>query len=122
MCKGKVRIVLLSDRLIQKLEDYCRKRNIISGEIFITKNGKPWNRSNIWRSMKKAAERANIESTKVYPHNLRHLFAQVYYSQQHDLLTLADILGHSNIETTRLYLMSNGARHRSQINSLGLVK
>lgn len=122
MCKGKVRIVLLSDLLIQKLEEYCRKNHIVSGEIFITKSGKPWNRSNIWRSMKKAAEKADIEKTKVYPHNLRHLFAKVYYAQQHDLLTLADILGHSNIETTRLYLMTNGAQHRSQINSLGLVK
>lgn len=120
--KGKVRKIFLPDLLVERLTEYCRKRNIRQGPVFVTKTGRPLDRSNLWRSMKRAGEKAGLEKTKVYPHNLRHLFAAVFYNQEKDILKLADILGHSNIETTRRYVAASGKEHRKKINELNLVK
>lgn len=118
-CKGKIRRIYLSDQLTQKLLAYCRSRKITEGMIFITRSGAPWDRSNIWRGMKKAASLAGIPESKVYPHSLRHLFARVYYEKERDIVKLADILGHSNVETTRIYLMSAGENTGSRSMSWG---
>ncbi len=121
-CKGKIREILLPDLLVKRLMEYCKQEHIEGGEVFITRNGKSLDRSNIWRNMKKLCKKAGISESKVYPHNLRHLFAKVYYEKEKDLPKLADLLGHSNIETTRIYLITDGKSHRKQINSLGLVR
>lgn len=120
--KGKVRKIFLPDLLVERLTEYCRTRGIKEGPVFITRTGKPWDRSNLWRCMKRAGERAGLEKSKVYPHNLRHLFAAVFYEQEKDILKLADILGHSNIETTRRYVAESGKEHRRKINEMNLVK
>lgn len=121
MCKGKVREIMLPDLLVKRLEEYCRERKI-EGEIFVTRTGKPVSRSHIWADMKKVSIKAEVESGKVYPHNLRHLFAKVYYENGKDLVKLADILGHSSTQTTRRYLISDGKEQRKQLNALGLVR
>lgn len=121
-CKGKRRIVFLPKRLCKILAGYVRERNIKSGSIFITKTGKPLDRSNIWRQMKKLCDTAKVSKEKVFPHNLRHLFARTYYSMQKDIVRLADILGHSSIETTRIYTVESGEIHRKQIEKLGFLK
>lgn len=120
-CKGKLRTVILPRQLCKMLSAYLKERKIISGAVFVTKNGKPLDRSNIWSDMKKLCESANVESAKVFPHNLRHLFARTYYSLQKDVVRLADILGHSSINTTRIYTMETGEIHRNQIQKLGLL-
>lgn len=120
-CKGKVREILLPNKLVEKLREYCEKRGIRKGAIFITESGKPLDRSNIWRTMKSVCRKAGIEESKVFPHNLRHLFAKVYFEKERDLPQLASILGHSSINTTRIYLMSDGSRQRQQMNELGLI-
>ena len=120
-CKGKVRVVLLTDRLCGLLKAYAQRQKIASGMIFVTRTGKPMDRSNIWREMKLAGRRAGIEPEKVFPHNLRHLFARAYYSQEKDLLRLADILGHSSVNTTRIYTMESGKSRLKQIESLDLL-
>lgn len=120
--KGKLRKIFLPDLLVERLTEYCEHKGIKEGPVFITRNGKPLDRSNLWRSMKRAGERAGLEGTKVYPHNLRHLFAAVFYNQEKDIMKLADILGHSNIETTRRYLAASGKEHRRKINAMNLVK
>lgn len=101
--KGKTRSVFLAPGLSIKLADYCRKRCISKGPVFITAGGKPLNRSNVWADMKRLCDKAGVEADKVFPHNLRHLFAYTYYDMDKDLVHLADLLGHSNIETTRVY-------------------
>ncbi len=101
--KGKTRVVFLAPGLIMKLSDYCANRGIINGPVFITAGKKPLNRSNIWTDMKRLCDKAGVDSNKVFPHNLRHLFACTYYDMEKDLVHLADLLGHSNIETTRIY-------------------
>ena len=101
--KGKTRVVFLAPGLNRKLKDYCHSRNIVRGPVFITAGGKPLNRSNIWAEMKRLCENAGVDSRRVFPHNLRHLFACTYYDMEKDLVHLADLLGHSNIETTRVY-------------------
>lgn len=121
-CKGKLRTVILPRQLCKILSQYIRERKITSGSVFVTKNGKPLDRSNIWSDMKKLCESADVDSTKVFPHNLRHLFARTYYSLQKDVVRLADILGHSSINTTRIYTMETGEIHRSQIQKLGLLQ
>lgn len=121
-CKGKLRKVYLPKELCTALLNYAKECNIKSGSIFITKNGKPLDRSNIWRDMKKLCAEANVPQGKVFPHNLRHLFARTYYSIQKDIVRLADILGHSSVNTTRIYTMETGEVHRRQIEKLGLVK
>jgi integrase/recombinase XerD len=121
-CKGKMRIVILPKQLCQLLKKYVRERRITSGAVFITKSGKPMDRSNIWSDMKKLCADAGVDKNKVFPHNFRHLFARTYYSAQRDIIRLADILGHSNINTTRIYTMETGEVHRKQIQKLGLLQ
>ena len=104
-CKGKMRIVILAKKLCRMLKSYVKENKITSGSIFVTKTGKPLDRSNVWKLMKSLCESANVAKEKVFPHNLRHLFARTYYSLQKDIVRLADILGHSNVNTTRIYTM-----------------
>lgn len=119
--KGKSRIIFIHKKLRKLLQNYCRKENIISGPIFITKNGKPLDRSNIWVAMKKLCEDANVDRKKVFPHNLRHLFALTYYRLFKDIVRLADILGHSSIETTRVYTITSGLECQKNLMKLNLV-
>lgn len=119
--KGKIRTILLPSKLRTKLLKYARKRKIASGEIFITKSGKSLSRKQIWAEMKALCERANVEKSKVFPHNLRHLFAKLYYRATRDIAKLADLLGHSTIETTRIYLLTTENEHSRHLNKLGLV-
>lgn len=121
-CKGKHRQVFLPKQLCRILKQYAKERKIKSGSIFLTKNGNPLDRSNIWSEMKKLCKAANVSEKKVYPHNLRHLFARTYYTMQKDVVRLADILGHSSVNTTRIYTMETGEIHRSQIQKLGLLR
>ena len=121
-CKGKRRKVFLPNTLCKALKKYAQAQKIKSGTVFITKNGNPLDRSNIWSDMKKLCETANVSEKKVFPHNLRHLFARTYYSLQKDIVRLADILGHSSISTTRIYTQENGEIHRQQIQKLGLLR
>jgi len=121
-CKGKRRQVFLPKQLCQILKQYIRDQKIKSGAVFITKNGNPLDRSNIWSDMKKLCKAANVSEKKVFPHNLRHLFARTYYSLQKDIVRLADILGHNSVNTTRIYTMETGEIHRRQIQRLGLLR
>lgn len=120
--KGKNRIVFIPKTLSNLLKKYVINQNITSGSVFVTRNGKPLDRTNLWKSMKKLCKIAGVNSQKVYPHNLRHLFARTYYGQQKDISRLADILGHSSINTTRIYTRESGVVHARQIEGLGLVK
>ena len=120
-CKGKTRTVLLPNQLKKLLLQWARENKISEGAIFITRNGKPVNRSNIWAQMKKLCEKAGVKHTKVFPHNLRKLFARTFYGLEKDIAKLADILGHSSIDTTRIYIMTTGSEHRRKIEKLGLV-
>ena len=119
--KGKIRTILLPGKLCRKLLKYARKQKIASGEIFLTRSGKPINRKQIWAEMKVLCKQAGVEPGKVFPHNLRHLFAQTFYHQTHDVVKLADVLGHSSLSTTRIYLISTGAEHRKELEKLQLV-
>ncbi len=121
-CKGKCRQVFLPRQLCQILKQYIKEQKIKSGAVFVTKNGNPLDRSNIWSDMKKLCKSANVLDKKVFPHNLRHLFARTYYSLQKDIVRLADILGHSSVNTTRIYTMETGEIHRRQIQKLGLLR
>lgn len=121
-CKGKLRKVFLPKKLCAVLLQYVKTMNISGGSIFVTKSGRPLDRSNIWAEMKKLCAAAGVARKKVFPHNLRHLFARTYYSMQKDIARLADILGHSSINTTRLYTMETGVIHQRQIERLGLLK
>lgn len=120
-CKGKRRTVFIPSQLCQILKQYVREQKIKSGAVFVSKNGNPLNRSNIWTDMKKLCKSAGVSEKKVFPHNLRHLFARTYYSIQKDIVRLADILGHTNVNTTRIYTMESGEVHRKQIQKLGLL-
>ena len=121
-CKGKRRQVFLPKQLCQILKQYIKEQKIKSGAVFVTKNGNPLDRSNIWSDMKKLCKAANVSEKKVFPHNLRHIFARTYYSLQKDIVRLADILGHSSVNTTRIYTMETGEIHRRQIQKLGLLR
>ena len=121
-CKGKRRQVFLPKQLCQILKQYIQEQKIKSGSVFVTKNGKPLDRSNIWSDMKKLCKAANVSEKKVFPHNLRHLFARTYYSLQKDIVRLADILGHNSVNTTRIYTMETGETHLRQIQKLGLLR
>ena len=121
-CKGKRRQVFLPKQLCQILKQYIKEQKIKGGAVFVTKNGNPLDRSNIWSDMKKLCKAANVSEKKVFPHNLRHLFARTYYSLQKDIVRLADILGHSSVNTTRIYTMETGEIHRKQIQKLGLLR
>ena len=120
--KGKVRTVLLTEKLRKQLMLYAAKRQISGGAIFCTKTGEPVNRSNIWREMKELCKNAGVEPTKVFPHNLRHLFAQCFYHLKKDIAKLADVLGHSSIETTRIYIRTTSREHLKQLEMLNLVE
>lgn len=121
-CKGKTRTVLIPKNLCKLLNKYATRNKIKSGPVFVTRTGQPLNRSNIWSDMKKLCEIAGVAKDKVFPHNLRHLFARTYYSIEKDIVRLADILGHSSINTTRIYTMESGEVHRRQIQRLGLLR
>lgn len=120
-CKSKVRRILIPGKLRKRLLSFAKKEKIHSGPIFLSRNGKPLDRSRIWALMKALCGRADVKKSKVYPHNLRKLFARTFYSQDKDIAKLADILGHSNINTTRIYIISTGSEHRRKIERLGLV-
>ncbi len=119
--KGKRRVVFLPEKLRRMLKGYLKKEKRPSGPVFVTRSGKPIDRSNIWRDMKALCESARVAPGKVFPHNLRHLFARTYYSIEKDLSRLADILGHSNVNTTKIYTMESGLVHARQIERLGLL-
>lgn len=114
-CKNKTRVIFLPTALQKALKVYLRSTGIRFGEVFVTKNGKPLDRSNIWREMKALCAKAGIRHEKVFPHNLRHLFARTFYSIDHDIVRLADLLGHSSINTTRIYTAENGKEHLSRL-------
>lgn len=119
--KGKTRTVFLPGKLQKFLLKYAKEQKITAGAIFITRGGKPLDRSNIWHDMKALCADANVEESKVFPHNLRHLFARTYYSLEKDIVRLADILGHSSVDTTRIYTMESGFTHRRQLEKMRLV-
>ncbi len=119
--KGKIRTVLMEKKLSRKLMQYAKENGIESGEIFVTRNGRPLSRKQIWEEMKGLCKKAGVESSKVFPHNLRHLFARCYYKVTHDIVELADMLGHSSIETTRIYLRTCIEDHARTLAKLGLV-
>lgn len=121
-CKSKIRRIFLPKDLCKMLKKYAKEKQITEGPIFITKSGQPINRSNIWHDMKKLCESAKVDRRKVFPHNLRHLFARTYYTIQKDIVRLSDILGHSSIDTTRIYTIESGVIHRQQIQKLGLLR
>ena len=121
-CKGKMRVVILPKDLCKILTEYARGQKITSGPIFITKTRKPLDRSTIWKMMKALCESAGVDREKVFPHNLRHLFARTYYSIQKDIVRLADIHGHSSVNTTRIYTMETYDVHCRQIQKLGLLR
>lgn len=120
-CKGKTRSVFIVKELRQKLLRYAAEQNIKSGIIFVTRTGKPISRTNIWREMKSLCVEANVNPEKVFPHNLRHLFARVFYGIEKDIAKLADILGHSSINTTRIYIISTGIEHRRRMENMHLI-
>ena len=119
--KNKTRIVFICSDLQNLLLGYAKKENITTGSIFITRNGKPLDRSNIWRKIKNLSEKANVEKSKLFTHNFRKMFAKSFYTESKDIAKLADVLGHSNISTTRIYIMESGDEHLRIIESLKLV-
>ena len=119
--KGKTRSVFIVRELQKKLLRYAKSQNISSGVIFITRNGKPMSRTNIWREMKNLCVQAGVSPKKVFPHNLRHLFARTFYSIEKDIAKLADILGHSSIDTTRIYIITTGNEHRRRMENMHLI-
>lgn len=121
-CKGKLRQVFLPKALCKVLTRYIKEQKIKSGPVFVSRTGKPLDRSNVWTDMKRLCEVAGVSKDKVFPHNLRHLFARTYYSIQKDVVRLADILGHSSVNTTRIYTMETGEVHKRQIERLGLLR
>ena len=120
-CKGKRREILIPKNLRVKLLAYCKDMGIASGSVFVTRSGKPLNRSNIWRELQGLCDDARVDRRKVFPHNFRHLFAVTFYRAEKDIAKLADLLGHASINTTRIYIMESGAEHERRIERLGLV-
>lgn len=119
--KGKIRTILLPGKLCRKLLKYAKKQKIASGEIFLTRSGKAISRRQIWHEVKALCGEAKVAPSKVFPHNLRHLFARVFYKACRDIVKLADVLGHSSIETTRIYLITTGETHARRMERLGLI-
>lgn len=119
--KGKIRTILIPGKLCRKLQKYAKRQKTVSGEIFLTRTGKGLSRRQIWAEMKAVCKKAGVAPSKVFPHNLRHLFARTFYRATRDAAKLADVLGHSSIETTRIYLISTGAEHARQLERLGLI-
>lgn len=120
-CKGKTRKIFIVKALQKKLLRYAMEQGITAGILFVTKYGKPLDRSNIWRQMKDLCAQAGVSSQKVFPHNLRHLFARTFYSIEKDIAKLADILGHANINTTRIYIITSGAEHQRRMENMRLI-
>ncbi|MBQ8909450.1 MAG: tyrosine-type recombinase/integrase [Oscillospiraceae bacterium] len=120
-CKNKTRRILIPNKLKKALLRYAQGQHILSGAIFVTRTGKPLDRSNIWAAMKKLCAAAGVKESKVFPHNLRKLFARTFYGMDKDIAKLADILGHSSINTTRIYIITTGSEHRRRLERLGLV-
>ena len=120
-CKNKTRTVFIVRELQKKLLNYIKTKGITTGSIFITKSGKPMSRCNIWREMKALCEKAGVSPDKVFPHNLRHLFARTFYGIEKDIAKLADILGHSSINTTRIYIITTGAEHKRKMENMRLI-
>ncbi len=120
--KGKMRIVLLPAKLCSTLMEYAKRQKISSGSVFVTKTGNPLDRSTIWKMMKALCMRAQVSERKVFPHNLRHLFARTFYTLEKDIVRLADILGHSSVNTSRIYTMETGEIHRKKLQKLGLLQ
>lgn len=120
-CKGKRRVIFLPLRLQKKLKVYAARKGIQEGVLFVARSGRPLHRGNIWAEMKKLCKDAEVEPEKVFPHNLRHLFARIFYSLEKDIAKLADLLGHSNIETTRIYIMESGRSHQQKMERMRLV-
>lgn len=119
--KGKIRTILIPNKLCRKLLKYAKQTKTASGKIFLTRNGTALSRKQIWAEMKSLCQAAGVSPGKVFPHNLRHLFATVFYRACHDIVKLADVLGHSRIETTRIYLVTTGFEYAKQLEQLGLV-
>lgn len=119
--KGKTRKILIPKKLQKMLLDYVHRKRINEGAVFVTRTGRPLDRSNIWKMMKDLCRDAGVDERKCFPHNLRHLFARCFYSMDKDIAKLADILGHSSIETTRIYIITSGAEHQRYLDTLGLV-
>ena len=119
--KGKIRTILLPAKLCCKLMQYAKKQKIAAGEIFLTSSGKGISRRQVWYELKRLCKTARVEPTKVFPHNLRHMFATVFYRACRDIVKLSDLLGHSSIETTRIYLLTSGAEHQRTLDRLGLI-
>ncbi|MBR5322509.1 MAG: tyrosine-type recombinase/integrase [Clostridia bacterium] len=120
-CKGKTRKIFIVKALQKKLLRYAIEQGITTGTLFVTKSGKPLDRSNIWRQMKDLCKQAGVAPQKVFPHNLRHLFARTFYGIEKDIAKLADILGHSNINTTRIYIITTGAEHQRRMENMRLI-
>lgn len=119
--KGKVRVILLSEKICRSLKQYVRKMGIDDGPVFCTKSGQPISRKQVWAEMKALAVRAGVAASKVFPHNLRHLFARCFYSESRDLVSLANLLGHSSMETTRIYLLTTEASQQRQLNRIKMI-
>lgn len=120
-CKNKTRTVFIVRELQKKLLNYIKAKGITTGSIFVTKSGKPMSRCNIWREMKALCKQAGVSPDKVFPHNLRHLFARTFYGIERDIAKLADILGHSSINTTRIYIITTGAEHKRKMENMRLI-
>lgn len=120
-CKGKSRRIFIVSKLKKKLLLYVKKQGITTGAIFITRSGKPVSRNNIWKEMKSLCEDARVSTSKVFPHNLRHLFARTFYGVEKDIAKLADILGHASINTTRVYIVTSGVEHRRKMEHMRLI-
>lgn len=119
--KGKCRVVLIPPKMRDQLLKWAKGQKITAGPVFQTSSGNPLDRSNIWREMKGLCKAAEVDPQKVFPHNLRHLFAVVFYRAERDIAKLADVLGHASLSTTRIYIMETGAEHERQISRLGLI-
>lgn len=120
-CKGKNRRIFIVAELQKKLLQYIKRQNIKSGAVFVTKNGKPVSRHNIWRDMKALCKDAGVSPSKVFPHNLRHLFARTFYGIEKDIAKLADILGHTSINTTRIYIITTATEHKRKMENMRLI-
>lgn len=120
--KGKLRVIIIPDKLCRVLKKYAGEQRITSGSVFITKTGRPLDRTSIWKLMKSLCTDAGVDKNKVFPHNLRHLFARTFYSVEKDIVRLADILGHSSVNTTRIYTMGTWEICRRQVQRLGLLR
>lgn len=117
-CKNKTRVIFIPAPLQKILKQYIKKTGLKAGSVFISQNGKPLDRSSVWRQMKRLCKKANVPPEKVYPHNLRHLFARIFYRIKKDIVRLADILGHSSINTTRIYTLETGQRHLNDLTQV----